>query len=79
MTEMSKENWGAGGPYELYVGRWSRSVAAESLDWICVPARADLSGQSNSKRSQSEVSDIELFHRSLSFIPNSPIYYLTTP
>ena len=23
MTEMSKENWGAGDPYELYVGRWS--------------------------------------------------------
>ena len=40
MTEMSKENWGAGDPYELYVGRWSRKVAVEFLDWICVPARA---------------------------------------
>ena len=28
MTEMSKENWGAGDPYELYVGRWSRQCAA---------------------------------------------------
>ena len=27
MTEMSKENWGAGDPYELYVGRWSREIA----------------------------------------------------
>jgi SAM-dependent methyltransferase len=40
MTEMSKENWGAGGPYELYVGRWSRKVAMEFLDWISVPAKA---------------------------------------
>ena len=40
MTEMSKENWGAGDPYELYVGRWSRKVAVEFLDWISVPARA---------------------------------------
>jgi SAM-dependent methyltransferase len=40
MTEMSKENWGAGDLYELYVGRWSRKVAVEFLDWICVPARA---------------------------------------
>jgi SAM-dependent methyltransferase len=40
MTEMSKENWGAGDPYELYVGRWSRKVAMEFLDWISVPAKA---------------------------------------
>ena len=40
MTQMSKENWGAGDPYELYVGRWSRNVAVEFLEWICVPARA---------------------------------------
>ena len=37
---MSKENWGAGDPYELYVGRWSRKVAVEFLDWISVPARS---------------------------------------
>ena len=40
MTEMSKENWGAGDPYELYVGRWSRKVAVEFLDWISVPAKS---------------------------------------
>ena len=40
MTEMSKENWGAGDPYELYVGRWSRNVAMEFLEWISVPAKA---------------------------------------
>ena len=40
MTKMSKENWGAGDPYELYVGRWSRKVAMEFLEWISVPARA---------------------------------------
>jgi len=40
MTEMSKENWGAGNPYELYVGRWSRKVALEFLDWISVRAKA---------------------------------------
>ena len=40
MAEMSKENWGAGDPYELYVGRWSRKVAVEFLDWISVPARS---------------------------------------
>jgi trans-aconitate methyltransferase len=40
ITEMSKENWGAGDPYELYVGRWSRKVAVEFLDWISVPARS---------------------------------------
>ena len=40
MSEMSKENWGAGDPYELYGGRWSRKVAMEFLDWISVPARS---------------------------------------
>jgi hypothetical protein len=27
----AKENWGSGGPYEQYVGRWSRKVAREFL------------------------------------------------
>ena len=40
ISEMSKENWGAGDAYELYVGRWSRKVAVQFLDWISVPARA---------------------------------------
>jgi SAM-dependent methyltransferase len=41
MTEMSKENWGAGDLYELYVGRWSRKVAMDFLKWISVPAKAE--------------------------------------
>ena len=32
------ENWSAGDAYEPYVGRWSRPVAAEFLDWIAFPA-----------------------------------------
>ena len=34
MAEGVKENWGSGGPYEQYVGRWSRKVASEFLDWL---------------------------------------------
>jgi trans-aconitate methyltransferase len=37
MEEKPKENWGSAGPYERYVGRWSRKVASEFLDWISVP------------------------------------------
>jgi trans-aconitate methyltransferase len=37
MDEKLKENWGSAGPYELYVGRWSRKVAKKFLDWIAVP------------------------------------------
>ena len=40
MDEKPKENWGSAGPYELYVGRWSRKVAKEFLAWISVPAGA---------------------------------------
>lgn len=38
MAEGTKENWGSGGPYEQYVGRWSRKVAREFVDWLGVPA-----------------------------------------
>jgi SAM-dependent methyltransferase len=38
MTEQVKEVWGSGGPYERYVGRWSRIVAREFLAWLGVPA-----------------------------------------
>ena len=31
MDEKPKENWGSAGPYERYVGRWSRKVATEFL------------------------------------------------
>ena len=31
------DNWASGERYEPYVGRWSRLVAAEFLDWLSVP------------------------------------------
>jgi SAM-dependent methyltransferase len=36
MSERAREAWGSGGPYELYVGRWSRKVASEFLAWLGV-------------------------------------------
>lgn len=36
MIDEAKETWGSAGPYERYVGRWSRKVAREFLDWLCV-------------------------------------------
>lgn len=33
--------WAAGDFYEPYVGRWSRRVAREFLEWLTVPAGAD--------------------------------------
>lgn len=32
-----KEVWASGGAYEPYVGRWSRLVAREFLNWLSVP------------------------------------------
>ncbi len=40
MDEKPKENWGSADPYERYVGRWSRQVAKQFIDWISVPAGA---------------------------------------
>jgi trans-aconitate methyltransferase len=40
MANTAQENWGAGDPYELYVGRWSRKVALEFLEWISIPAKS---------------------------------------
>lgn len=37
----SSDAWAAGDLYEPYVGRWSRLVAAQFLDWLAVPAAAD--------------------------------------
>jgi SAM-dependent methyltransferase len=34
---MPTDNWSSGEAYERYVGRWSRLVAAEFLDWLAVP------------------------------------------
>jgi SAM-dependent methyltransferase len=36
MTAAPTESWGAGGPYERYVGRWSRKVAPELLRWLAL-------------------------------------------
>jgi SAM-dependent methyltransferase len=33
-----KETWASGAAYESYVGRWSRLVAREFLNWLNVPA-----------------------------------------
>ncbi len=32
------DTWERGGPYELYVGRWSREVAPRFLSWLGIPA-----------------------------------------
>lgn len=39
MTEKPREVWASGAAYEPYVGRWSRLVAREFLDWLGVPAQ----------------------------------------
>ncbi len=36
MGEGAKENWGSGYAYELWVGRWSRLVAKEFINWLAV-------------------------------------------
>ncbi|MBI2332079.1 MAG: methyltransferase domain-containing protein [Chloroflexi bacterium] len=33
-----KDNWASGDKYEPYIGRWSRRVAREFLNWLAVPA-----------------------------------------
>ncbi|MGR4869093.1 class I SAM-dependent methyltransferase [Variovorax sp. LARHSF232] len=35
-----KDNWAAAELYEPYVGRWSRKVALEFLDWLQLPSHA---------------------------------------
>jgi SAM-dependent methyltransferase len=37
MADELKDVWAAGNLYEPYVGRWSRLVAEEMLDWLKVP------------------------------------------
>ena len=41
MSEVRKDNWAAGKLYEPYVGRWSRLVAKEFLQWLQLPAQLD--------------------------------------
>lgn len=36
MSDAAKESWGSGSAYELWVGRWSRLIAAEFIDWLAV-------------------------------------------
>jgi SAM-dependent methyltransferase len=35
---MAPDRWSGGDDYESYVGRWSRRVAEEFIDWLDVPA-----------------------------------------
>lgn len=37
----TNDRWGEAGPYELYVGRWSRVVATEFTRWLAVRPGAD--------------------------------------
>jgi len=41
MSEQRKDNWAAGNLYEPYVGRWSRLVAKDFLQWLALPAQLD--------------------------------------
>src|SRR5581483_4322252 len=38
MDRKPKDNWANGEAYERYIGRWSRLVAREFLNWLAVPA-----------------------------------------
>ena len=38
MTTGRKDVWASGDAYERYVGRWSRLVARDFVDWLDVPA-----------------------------------------
>jgi SAM-dependent methyltransferase len=38
MSSKPKDSWASGDSYEPYVGRWSRLVAREFLNWLAIPA-----------------------------------------
>jgi len=38
-SDTSKENWSSGDAYELWIGRWSRRVAPEFIDWLAVSSQ----------------------------------------
>lgn len=41
MSASAEKNvWAGGAAYEPYVGRWSRVVAREFVDWLRVPSSA---------------------------------------
>lgn len=35
-----QDNWSDGDAYEMYVGRWSRKIGAQFLDWLDAPSAA---------------------------------------
>ena len=37
MAGQMTDRWESGAPYERYVGRWSRKVAAQFLSWLALP------------------------------------------
>ena len=39
-TSTEKSVWASGGAYEPYVGRWSRLVAREFVEWLAIPPAA---------------------------------------
>ena len=39
MTAPGSDSWSSGSAYESYIGRWSRLVAPEFLDWLGIPPR----------------------------------------
>lgn len=41
MVDERKDTWAAGDLYEPYVGRWSRLVAKDFLQWLELPAQLD--------------------------------------
>ena len=38
MSSKPKDSWASGDKYEPYIGRWSRLVAREFLNWLAIPA-----------------------------------------
>ena len=38
MDEKTNDNWANGDKYERYMGRWSRHVAREFIQWLAMPA-----------------------------------------
>src|SRR5262245_47260570 len=39
-TSKERSVWASGAAYEPYVGRWSRLVAREFVDWLAIPSAA---------------------------------------
>ena len=45
MSPMQADAWQDGDLYEPYVGRWSRVVASQFVDWLDVPSRRTMAGR----------------------------------